>query len=207
MTPEDKVKVESAGVHLRVGGRRLRLEYVILAAALAVAGALALTFIALGLGVQDVDRWGYGGLFVVALLRSASVMLPMPGSGLVFVAGGLLHPIWGVPAPLLVGLTAGFAESIGEFTGYGAGMGGSRMLSERRLYQRVKGWVRRRSFVTIFAMSLAPSPVFDVAGLAAGATRIPVRVFYPALLLGKVLRATVMATAGLYGIELLARFF
>lgn len=186
-------------------GRRMRLEYVFITTALSLAFSLAIIVIVLDLGENDLERWGYAGLFVIALVRSAAVVMPMPGGGIVFLAGGLLAPVWGVPAPLLVGLVAGFAESIGEFTGYGAGLGGSQMLSERRLYQRVKGWVRRRAGLTIFAMSLAPSPVFDVAGLAAGATRVPIRVFYPALLAGKIVRATVTATAGLYGIELLSK--
>jgi len=37
----------------------------------------------------------------------------------------------------------------------------------------------------------------------AGATRVPVRVFYPAMLMGKMLRGIAMATAGFYGIGLL----
>ena len=104
---------------------------------------------------------------------------------------------------MLVGVVAGFAESLGEFTGYGAGMGGSQMLRKRNVYRRIKDWMKRRAFITVFAMSLTPSPLFDVAGLVAGATRVPVRIFYPAMLMGKVLRGIGVATAGFYGIGLL----
>jgi uncharacterized membrane protein YdjX (TVP38/TMEM64 family) len=122
----------------------------------------------------------------------------MPGGGVIFAAGGLLDPVGGVPAPIAVGLVAGFAESIGEMTGYGAGMGGSPMLKDRAVYQRIRRWIEKRPFQTVFLMTFTPPILFDVAGLAAGAARVPIRVFYPALLVGKILRDTMVATAGYY---------
>ncbi|MGH8247955.1 MAG: VTT domain-containing protein, partial [Gammaproteobacteria bacterium] len=106
-----------------------------------------------------------------------------------------------------VGLVAGFAESIGELTGYGAGLGGSTMLKERRIYKRIKAWVERRAFLTVFAMSFSPPALFDVAGLAAGATRVPLRVFYPAVLSGKIGRDTIVATAGYYSFGLIEDWY
>ena len=199
----DAVKAEPHGIFLYLGGRRLRLESLLLGAIALLAVTLLALFFALDLGADDVERWGYAGLFGVSLLRAASVVLPIPGSGMTFAAGGFLDSAWGIPAPVLVGVVAGFAESLGEFTGYGAGMGGMQMLSKRNIYRRTKDWMKRRAFVTVFAMSLMPSLLFDVAGLVAGATRVPVRVFYPAMLMGKMLRGIAMATAGFYGIGLL----
>jgi len=194
---------ERHGICLYLGGRRLRLESLLLGAiGLFVVSLLAL-FIAFDVGAEDVERWGYAGLFGFSLLRASSVILPIPGSGMTFAAGGFMNSAWGIPAPVLVGVIAGFAESLGEFTGYAAGMGGIQMLNRRRIYHRVKDWMKRRAFMTVFAMSLMPSVLFDVAGLVAGATRVPVRVFYPAMLMGKVLRGIAMATAGFYGIGLL----
>ncbi len=85
-----------------------------------------------------------------------------------------MDPLFGIPVPIAVGVTAGSAESLGEFTGYAAGYGGGRILDKRKLYQRVKTWIRKRAFVTILIMGLMPSPVFDIAGLAAGASRVPI---------------------------------
>ena len=199
----DSSAVEPRGTFLYLGRRRLRLELLLLAVIALLAVTLVALFFALDLGADDVERWGYVGLFGISLLRAASVVLPMPGAGTTFVAGGFLDSAWGVPAPVLVGVVVGFAESLGEFTGYAAGMSGSQMLRKRRIYQRINNWMKRRAFLTVFAMSLTPSPLFDVAGLVAGATRVPVRVFYPAMLIGKVLRGIVVATAGFYGIGLL----
>jgi membrane protein DedA with SNARE-associated domain len=192
------VEVEREGLFIHVGRRRVRLEYLLLAAMLVFAGCLAVLFFALDLGAEDLQEWGYAGLFGIVLMRSASVVLPMPGGGVIFAAGGLLDPVGGVPAPIAVGLVAGFAESIGELTGYAAGFGGSTMLRDRAVYQRIRGWIEKRPFSTVFLMTFTPPVLFDVAGLAAGAARVPLRIFYPALLLGKVLRDIAVATAGYY---------
>jgi membrane protein DedA with SNARE-associated domain len=192
------VEVEREGLFVHIGRRRVRFEYLLLAALLVFAGSLAIIFFALELGKDDLQRWGYAGLFGMVLLRSASVVLPMPGGGVIFAAGGLLDPVAGVPAPIVVGLVAGFAESIGEMTGYAAGVGGSTMLKDRAVYRRIRGWVEKRPFQTVFLMTFTPPMLFDVAGLAAGAARVPIRVFYPALLSGKILRDILVAVAGYY---------
>jgi uncharacterized membrane protein YdjX (TVP38/TMEM64 family) len=199
------VEIEPQGLYIHIGERRVRLEFLLIAAILCIALAATTLFFALHLGTDDLERYGYGGLFLIALLRSASVVIPMPGGGIVFAAGGLLDPVFGIPAPVLVGLTAAVAESFGELTGYGAGMGGSTMITEKQLYKRVKGWISKRPFTTVLAMSLFPSPLFDVAGLAAGAARVPIRTFYPALLVGKTIRGITVATMGYYSIGLISR--
>lgn len=199
------VEVEPQGLYVHLGRRRVRFEFLLITAILFIAMIATVLFLALHMGTDDLERYGYGGLFLIALLRSASVVIPMPGGGIVFAAGGLLDPVWGIPAPVLVGMTAAVAESFGELTGYGAGMGGSTMISKQQLYGRVKGWIDRRPFTTVFAMSLFPSPVFDVAGLAAGAARVPLRTFYPALLTGKIVRGITVATMGYYSIGLIDR--
>jgi membrane protein DedA with SNARE-associated domain len=197
------VEVEREGLFVHIGRRRVRLEFLLVALMLAVGAAALILIIALDLGTDDLERWGYAGLFLIALLRSASVVIPVPAPGIIVGGGALLDPVFGVPAPIAVGLVAGTAESIGELTGYGAGVGGGTLVNKSRFYRRVKRWVERRPFLTVFAMSLFPSPVFDIAGLAAGATRVPMRIFFPALFIGKVLRATFWATMGYFGVDLL----
>ena len=201
------VEIEREGIFVHLGRGRLRLEYLLLGAMLALAVTLTALFFILDLGTDDLERWGYAGLFIMVLFRSASVVLPMPGGGIIFAAGGLLDPVMGVPAPILVGLVAGFAESLGEFTGYAAGYGGSGMLKEREIYRRIKRWIERRSFLTVFAMAFTPAPLFDVAGMAAGATRVPIRVFYPAVLSGKILRDIIAATAGYYSFGIIEDWY
>ena len=185
--------------YVRLGRVSVRLEYASLAAIAVFAVSVAVAFIALDLGKDDITGgWGYPILWVISGLRAASVILPIPGGGLTIAAGAIMDPLWGIPVPIAVGVTAGSAESLGEFTGYWAGVNGGKLMEGRRLYELVRRWIRKAPFPTMFVMAFAPSPLFDVAGIAAGAARVPIRIFYPAILLGKIGRATIMAAAGLY---------
>jgi uncharacterized membrane protein YdjX (TVP38/TMEM64 family) len=194
--------LDIAEQYIRLWRFRARIEYVLLGVIAITAVSIAVGFIALDVGVEDVQEWGYPALWLISGLRAASVLLPIPGSGLTFAAGAIMEPFMGIPAPIMVGITAGSAESLGEFTGYAAGYGGGRILDKRRLYHKIKAWIQKRAFLTVLVMSLTPSPLFDVAGLAAGASRVPIRVFWPAVLIGKVVRGIAMAAAGYYGFEI-----
>lgn len=186
----------------------VRLEYLMLGLIAVFAVGVAAAFVILDLGSDDITGgWGYPILWGISLLRASSVLLPIPGSGLTIAAGGIMDPLWGIPVPIAVGVTAGTAESIGEFTGYYAGLNGGKLMEGRPLYRRVREWIQKAPFPTMFLMSFMPSPLFDVAGLAAGAARLPIRIFYPAILLGKVGRGILMAAAGYWGIGLIEDIF
>ncbi len=185
----------------------VRLEYAALAAIAVFAVSVAVAFIALDLGEDDITGgWGYPMLWIISGLRASSVLLPIPGSGLTIAAGAIMDPLWGIPVPIAVGVTAGSAESLGEFTGYWAGVNGGKLMEGRRIYELIRKWIQKAPFPTMVVMSFAPSPLFDVAGLAAGAARVPIRIFYPAILIGKIGRGILMGATGFYGIELLEKF-
>jgi uncharacterized membrane protein YdjX (TVP38/TMEM64 family) len=194
---------QNAQQYIRLWRIAIRTEVLILAGIAAFAVSIAVAFLALGLGEDDITGgWGYPMLALISLLRASSVVLPIPGSGLTIVAGAVMDPLWFIPVPIAVGVTAGASESLGEFTGYYAGLNGGKLMEGRKIYQRIRTWIEKAPFPTMFAMSFMPSPLFDVAGLAAGAARVPIRIFYPAILLGKIGRGTVMAAAGYYGADL-----
>ena len=133
--------------------------------------------------------WGYLGVFLINVLGNATVLLPIPSLAVNFASGSVLNP-W------LVGLIAGVAEPIGELSGYLAGFGGGMVVEKCRYYERVKDWMSRRGFLTLFILSAIPNPVFDLAGLTAGAMRYPVWKFLLACWLGKTVKATVLALIG-----------
>jgi membrane protein YqaA with SNARE-associated domain len=141
---------------------------------------------------DDIARlaaYGYPGIFLITLLSSATVILPVPGLALVFAAGASFNP-------LLVGIAAGIGAGLGEITGYLVGYGGRGTVENRGGYARVRRWMERYGVWVIFAMSAVPNPVFDVAGITAGIMRIPVWLFLLAACAGNVLKATVVAFAG-----------
>jgi uncharacterized membrane protein YdjX (TVP38/TMEM64 family) len=133
--------------------------------------------------------YGYVGLFFVALFGSATIIFPMPGLVLAFAAGSTL-------SPFLAGLAFGSGAAIGELTGYLAGFGGSGAIESRAGYQQIRDWMKRWGVGVIFVLSVVPNPAFDIAGIAAGALRIPVWQFMLAAWAGNVVKATLVALAG-----------
>ncbi len=158
---------------------------------------LALLFvIAISLGIalygdrlSGLGAYGYPGLFLLNILASATLILPAPGLALAFGAGVSLNP-W------LVGLAVGLGSTFGELTGYLAGFSGQGAVENRDLYNRLRGWMERYGLWVLFVLGLIPNPLFDVAGIIAGAMKIPVWKFLAATGAGKVLKATLVAYAG-----------
>jgi membrane protein YqaA with SNARE-associated domain len=54
--------------------------------------------------------------------------------------------------------------------------------------------------LAIFLLAFIPNPVFDVAGIAAGALRIPVWKFIAATMLGRTLRFILLAYFGAWAL-------
>lgn len=140
--------------------------------------------------VVRLGAWGYVGVFVLTLLASASLFIPSPALGAALLAGkaGL--------NPWLVGITSGVAAGIGEIAGYVVGYSGSDLAMNTRLYARVAGWVQRWGALTVFTLAAIPSPIIDMAGLAAGAMRMPFRTYLIACILGKTVRFVALAWLG-----------
>jgi membrane protein YqaA with SNARE-associated domain len=158
---------------------------------LVLAGITALT-LAILLNREQLRRfagYGYPGIFLISLLGSATVIVPAPSIAVVFAMGGLLNPF-------LLGPIAGLGEALGETTGYLAGATGRAIIADRDLYQRVVRWTRRYGLIPIFVLSAVPNPVFDIAGIAAGALQIPFWQFLLVCFLGKTVKGTLMALLG-----------
>jgi membrane protein YqaA with SNARE-associated domain len=141
-------------------------------------------------------RVGYPGIFLVSLLGNATVILPAPSLALVFAMGSALPPV-------LVGLSAGVGEALGELTGYAAGFGGRAVIGEPKVYARLEAWMGRGGGPTVFVLSAIPNPFFDIAGIAAGALRYPVWRFLLFCWLGKTLKTIAVAYAGSQSVSLI----
>lgn len=147
----------------------------------------------------DLKMYGYAGVFFIALLGNATVIFPVPGLAVVFASGGVLNP-------LFVGLVAGIAEPIGELTGYLAGYAGNAIIQNSERFLRVRAWMERRGFWTLFALSAIPNPFFDLAGIAAGMLRFPLWRFLIACWLGKTAKGLIFAYLGAVSIEWLSQW-
>ena len=172
-------------------GRDRRIQLVVL---LAAVGMIAAVWSLRGyIADIDAEALGYPGVFLLSLLGSASMVLPVPGLISACSVSVLL-------SPFLVGVVAGIGETLGEVSGYGVGYGGGTVVERHRMYTKVKGWMERRGTLVIFAVSVIPNPVFDVVGIAAGAIRFPLHRFLAIVLVGKLLKGIMVAYTCHYGL-------
>jgi membrane protein YqaA with SNARE-associated domain len=183
-----------------------RLEYTLLITVAVLLTTFAVAFFYFGADVSNLRRYGYAGVFLINLVGAASILLPSPAAASVVGGGALLDEFLGVPAFIWVGLVAGSAEALGEFSGYAAGYGGRIVVEKRPEYQKIHRWMQRRGTITMFVMSAVPNPLFDVAGLAAGAVRMPISRFFGAVLAGKVIKDIWLAALGGLGVTVLTHF-
>lgn len=158
-------------------------------------------FVAIGVifwvtGRFEVDSVGLAGVWFFSFIGAASIFVPIPGLAAVCVAAS---PAVGLN-PITVGIVAGSAEALGEFSGYLAGMGGRSLFERNRFYPRVRELLIRRGGWILFFGSIIPNPLFDVVGIAAGSILYPVKKFFVLLLISKTIKSTGVAYACFWGI-------
>lgn len=158
---------------------------------LAVVVIVALTAYAYSMREQIVAlrRYGYIGIWLIEFIANASVLLPIPGSLVTAAMIPLLH------SPLLA-ITASNAAAVGELTAYLAGLGGSVIIENANWYERVKKSISKYGGVTILVLAAIPNPLFDTAGLAAGAIRMNALQFFIWCWLGKFINRAILVFGG-----------
>lgn len=149
--------------------------------------------------VAEFEKFGYAGIFTVALLANATVLLPAPGVAIIYAMGAVFNPLW-------VGLAAGTGGAIGELSGYLAGYSGQAVVERTDIYNRFKPWVDRYGGWAILVLSAIPNPFFDIAGIAAGIAKMKLRTFLFFTWIGQIIKMTLFATAGYYSIDWIINF-
>ncbi len=162
-----------------------------------VAGSIATGVVLFVGGRLDSEGVGYSGAFVINLIGSASVVLPVPGLAAVCAAA---TPEVGLNIVGL-GLVGGIGATIGELTGYLAGYGGQSFVQKSRYYTRVQNLVIRRGALALFTLAALPTPLFDIAGIASGSLGYPIRRFIFWVFLGKIVKFIGVAFACRQGID------
>lgn len=163
---------------------------------LALGGSVVIVIIAVAFSSRfaNFEELGYIGGFLAMLAGSATVILPAPGLAVVAGLGAV------VPSPLLLGIVAGLGAAIGELTGYLAGYGSRKLAEDEKGYSRLSRFVEKYGFWAIAALAFIPNPLFDIAGLIAGGTRYPVKLFMLATLIGKTGKCILAAYAGAWSL-------
>lgn len=134
---------------------------------------------------------GYGGAFIINLIASASIFLPVPGLLLSMAMGTALNPY-------LLGIVSGLGSAVGELSGYAAGASGRTLvLPGSSLHSaRIEWYTRNYGFWAIFIIAALPIPLFDAAGMVAGAIRMPLWLFFVSTAAGKIVKYTVAILLG-----------
>ncbi len=166
--------------------RRLALLRIL--SLLAVVGLSAFIF-SIRNQVESFAAYGYPGVFLIALLSNATVLLPAPGVAVIFAMGSIFHPLG-------VGLAAGIGGALGELSGYLAGFSGQAIVERMDIYEWIHPWVEKYGTLAILILAAVPNPFFDLAGIAAGVTKIPLLQFLLACWVGQTIKMTAFAYAG-----------
>jgi len=149
--------------------------------------------------VEEFQALGYPGIFIIALLANATILLPAPGVAIVYAMGAVFNPIG-------VGIAAGSGGAIGELSGYLAGFSGQAVVERTEVYERIRPWVNKYGGWAILVLSAIPNPLFDVAGIAAGIAKMRFWTFLFFVWIGQLIKMTVFAYAGKYSIDLISNF-
>lgn len=148
--------------------------------------------------IIKLQSFGYFGLFLLNIFGSATLFLPTPLFLTAFAAASVLNPI-------LVTIVASLGSGIGEITGYIAGFSGKEILDDNLKTKRIQKWVNKYGLWAIFVLAAIPNPVFDMAGIVAGTTGIPVIKFLIAVWCGKLIKFGAIAFLGVNSADLINR--
>lgn len=177
------------------------------AALLALIGVVATLPFLLDLSESDLEALGYPGLFIANFLGTATVFVPVPGltaagQALIVVMAERFNPV----TAALVG-SAGM--TLAESTAYLAGYVGREIGEEHEppLKGQLGQWLRhgarlidrlmgRYGFLTLLVLSAVPNPLFEFAGITAGAVQMKFWRFLLAVAIGKTTRALLLAFLG-----------
>ena len=121
------------------------------------------------ISIEKLSTTAYLVVFVVTLASNASILVPVPFHVSIMMT---VADLWN---PVIVALVASIAGTVGEISGYYAGYLGKRIAQLENMpgYQRLVGWMNKHGPWGIFLISLQPILPFDVAGLLAGASKLP----------------------------------
>ena len=152
--------------------------------------------------IQQLQNYGYLGVFVISFFAGSILILPVPYVVVVFTLGGVLNPA-------LVGTTSALGMTIGGVIIYLTGYTGHKFLPNINvndtIYARIANWARRRGALTVFIMSAVFNPFFIPMAIIMGMLRFHPWKFFLLTWAGNTLKNLVIAYAGYLGLRSLLR--
>ncbi len=145
------------------------------------------------LPLYDFAWLAYLIVFGTSLVVNLTIVAPVPFAASLMVAAATE---WN---PVLIALVASIGAAIGELSGYYAGYLGKKIAISENVawYGRVERWIQRHGVWAIIFLSFQPIIPFDIGGMIAGAAKMPLHRFLPALWLGRFPKYIIITYAGL----------
>jgi membrane protein DedA with SNARE-associated domain len=140
--------------------------------------------------IKNLGVMGYPGIFLVGLFASAAMFAPMPGLLVLAASTSALDPF-------AAGMLFAVGAALGEMSGYMAGIAGRGAVNRSKWYDRMEVLMKRYGGITIFVLGLIPNVLIDVAGMVAGALKMPWYSFLFWCFLGKVPKCLLVAYGGM----------
>jgi membrane protein DedA with SNARE-associated domain len=156
---------------------------------------------------KDLERFGYAGIFLANFFGTTTGFVPVPGltaagQGLIVAGAQTLNPV-GVVIAGSLGMT------LGESTAYLTGAVVRGVAEERPvpIGGRVGAFLRKAArwvdwamehygFITLLVLAAVPNPLFELAGITAGAVRMNFWRFLLAVGIGKTIRVILLVILG-----------
>ncbi len=169
---------------------------------LALAITVVIAYFASKVDIEQLRSYGYLGAFLAGLIANATIALPVPGVAVTMGVAVAMPGEW-----WLVALVAAVGEALGESTAYLAGYGGSAVIENKQMYQRLHYWMERYGAITVFVLSAIPNPFIDLAGITAGASQFGYPKFLLFCWLGKSVKSLVACWAAVHSAVWLLHYF
>ncbi len=157
--------------------------------ALVAASAISVLIFINRAQIAQFAHLGYPGIFLIALLGSATVLMPMPGLLFTTLMGTVFNPF-------IVAIVSGLGAGIGELSGYLAGYSGQGVLEKSKYAPTLMELTRKYGMPGIALMAMIPNPAFDVVGITAGVMKMPLLKFLIAAIIGNIIKMMVFAYGG-----------
>ncbi len=144
--------------------------------------------------VKKLESYGYIGIFLISIAANATIIIPLPGVAFTTAMGAIFNPFG-------VAVAAGLGAAIGELSGYLAGFSGQAVMERAQLYDRLTTWMKQHqnlAYLAIALLAFIPNPLFDLAGMASGALKLPLWKFLSAAVIGKIGKMLMFAYLGYY---------
>jgi membrane protein YqaA with SNARE-associated domain len=176
----------------RVPTAKHRRHIVFAAAGVAALFALNLAVFFAPIDYRALASFAYVGAFLICLVANAVVAIPIPYIPIIAHLGATAD------SPALVVALGALGSVLGESVAFLIGRAQQGLVSEHPLYRRLHRLAERKwlAGLVLFALAVPLNPLFDVAGLAAGAMGMRYRVFFVAVLAARMIRLTLIVWLG-----------